>query len=320
MPEKPKTALVTGAGGFIGSRLTIRLAEAGYNVRALTRTGRGAGHSAIEWFEGDVRDETLLRKASKDADLIFHLAGVAHRAAPGEVSGAEYESVNVGATRILERVTRDSRSALIFAGTVAVYGSGGEGVVFDERTPLRPEGTYAETKARAEKAVLKADRTTVLRFPAVYGRGMKGNLPRLARAVRRGVVLVPGSGENRKTLVHVEDAVRAMILCAESSECGSRIYNVTDGSFHAVREIAAAMGKALGNAPVLVRTPMFAAMAAAAAADVAAGIIGGNAGYRVAIERFVRDSAVSGALIEEELGFKARYGLEEGWRDAIGGS
>jgi len=317
MAEGPKTALVTGACGFIGSKLVNRLSEEGYKVRALSRTVKRDSIPGVESFEGDIRDEALVREASKDSQLIFHLAGVAHRNVVSEKSSSEFETVNVDGTRILERVTRDSRVALVYAGTVAVYGPGDEGVVFDEQSPLQPGDVYAETKARAEEAILKG-KGTVLRFPAVYGSGMKGNLPRLAKAVKRGLVVLPGSGENRKTLVHVEDAVRAMILCAESPESIGRIYNVTDGTLHTVREIVEAMGDIFGKSPALFPLPVFLARTAARAADLVAGFAGDGRGYRVSLEKFVRDSAVSGALIEKELGFKARIGIEEGLREAIG--
>jgi len=64
---------------------------------------------------------------------------------------------------------------------------------------------------------------------AIYGPRMKGNYPRLVKALSRGIFIPVGKGDNRRTLVHEEDAVRAAVLAAQHPRAAGRVYNVSDG-------------------------------------------------------------------------------------------
>ncbi|MCW6537288.1 NAD-dependent epimerase/dehydratase family protein [Sphingomonas lycopersici] len=77
-----KKAVVTGGGGFIGSYLVRRLVECGWNVVVVDNLARGRVErlqsvmDQLDWQQGDVRDPALMKTASMDADVIFHLAAV----------------------------------------------------------------------------------------------------------------------------------------------------------------------------------------------------------------------------------------------------
>src|SRR3990167_1719536 len=77
---KLKTALITGATGFIGKALCVYLSENGFRVRALTRQLQPilADKNDIEWVVGDITKPEILFSVCDDIDIVFHLAGFAH--------------------------------------------------------------------------------------------------------------------------------------------------------------------------------------------------------------------------------------------------
>jgi len=198
---------VTGAGGFIGRHLVPALVRAGHEVQP----------------------------AAAGAEVIVHLAGIAHRKAGAD----ELQEVNV---RLPERVARQA-PRFVFMSSVKVHGERSE-VPFTERSPIRPEDAYGESKARAEDALraIAGLKLVVLRPPLVYGPRVKANFLALMRAVARGWPLPLASIDNRRSLVYVGNLVDA-ILCSLDRE---GTYLLSDGEAISTpqlcREIAVALG------------------------------------------------------------------------------
>lgn len=312
--QRGEKTLVTGASGAIGRVLVEELAGRGVDVRAGVRDpGAVSFPKEVELVAGDLRNERFIREAIRGVSVIYHLAAKLHINDPSEEMRREYEQVNVGATRSL--LEHSACERFIFASTINVYGTGGP---FDELSPTNPEGIYAETKIAAEKLVLEHPGSTVLRFAAVYGKGMKGNFPRLVEAVRKGRFAYVGSGKNRRTLVHERDAVRAAILCGDASEAKGKIYNVTDGGVHTLEEIIGAIADALGKRPPSIHLQESLARVAFAGGDVFLKLAGSEKRLTPLIDKINEDIAVSGSLIQEELGFEPRYDLRSGWREVLG--
>ncbi|QQS42808.1 MAG: NAD-dependent epimerase/dehydratase family protein [Acidobacteriota bacterium] len=309
---KPKV-LVTGASGAVGRVLVEELARSGVSVRAEVRDPASVSFpEQVEVIVGDLRDEEVVRRAVEGVTTIYHFAAKLHINDPADDLRREYEEVNVGSTRSLIELSECER--FIFASTINVYGAGGP---FDELSPADPSGPYAETKAEAERLVLDHPGGTVLRFAAVYGKGMKGNFPKLVSAIRKGMFAYVGAGKNRRTLVYERDAVRAAILCANDERSNGKIYNVTDGEVHTLEEIVVAISKALGKKPPSIHLPESLARAAFAGGDVFLKIAGKEMRLTPLIEKINEDIAVDGSLIREELGFEPEFGLEEGWEEVL---
>lgn len=314
MSEKPEKVLVTGAAGAIGGLLVEELASRGFSVRAAVRSS-AEFPADVEVLSGDLRDPQFVMRAAEGVRTIFHFAAKLHVNDPSGELRDEYESSNVEATRLLLEHSECER--FIFASTINVYGTGGP---FDEKSATRPDGLYAGTKLEAENLVLRHPGGTVLRFAAVYGRRMKGNFPRLVSAIGKGMFAFVGRGTNRRTLVHERDAIGAAILCAEMEESKGKLFNVTDGGVHTLEEIVAAISRALGRTPPSLHLPESLARAAFSGGDVFLKMAGREIRLTPLIDKINEDIAVSGSRIQEELGFKPEYGLEEGWKEALGGS
>jgi len=115
--------LVTGAGGFTGLALARTLAAQGRPVRGLARRAASAPElsaAGVEVIAGDVRDESLIRSALRDVELVYHLAAVFRRAG---VPDSEYRSVHVDATRFLiEAAAESGVRRVVHCSTVGVHG------------------------------------------------------------------------------------------------------------------------------------------------------------------------------------------------------
>jgi UDP-glucose 4-epimerase len=320
--------LVTGAAGVIGPLLVQALLEQGHRVRVLVRRELASGQlpATVEAVKGDVADPTTLDQAVAGVDAFLYLLVKLHINSTDRAVASEYRRVNVEATEKLLAAARAADvSRVVYFGSICVYGPSAPGVILDEDSAIAPDTLYAETKAAAERAVLDANRESgeplgvVLRLAAVYGSHMKGNYPRLVRALRKGRFRHIGTGANRRTLVHEMDVVRAALLAAEHPDAAGKLFNVTDGSVHTIGEIVDAICAALGIRAPRFHVPERPVRLMAGTIESVFRLAGRRAPIgRGTVDKLLEDVAVSGTRLQTELGFVPRIGLAEGWREAVG--
>ncbi len=183
---------------------------------------------------------------------------------------------------------------------------------------------YAATKLAAEQLVLNARRRdgqplgTVLRLGAVYGPGLKGNYQRLLLALARGKFIPIGDGRNRRTLIYDKDVARAAVLALKHPMAAGRIYNVSDGRFHAISDIIQAMSLALGRKPPAFSLPAAPIRLAAGLLEDTARLFGRRLPVgRATVDKYIEDIAVSSERIQAELQFKPLYDLMAGWAETV---
>ena len=316
-----RIALVTGAGGAIGSTLVERLLKRGYAVRALVRDAATPAllQGEIEILRADINDCHGVRQAVAGADVVFHLAAKLHVNNPAENLRGEYFRVNVEGTRSLVQAARaENVKRLLFFSTINVYGNSQPGELMSEESALRPDSLYAETKIEGERIALAEAPSVVLRVAAVYGPRMKGNYPRLVEAIRRRRLALVGDGSNRRTLVHIDDACDAAIAASEHDDAVGQTYNVTDGRVHTLREIIRTIAIALKKRPPAMRLPARPVRLATGLLEDGLRAIGKQSPVtRGTIDKLTEDIAVSGEKIQRELGFRPRYDLQTGWEETI---
>lgn len=318
-----ETALVTGATGAIGPSLVNHLLRHGYRVRVLARAAPPTGlfPDAVAVVRGTIDDAVAVRAAMDRVDRVFHLAATLHIPDPGPEMRDDYTRVNVEGTRCLVDAAQEAGvQRFIFFSTINVYGPSRAGQVLDESSPLQPDSWYAETKAQAEQIVLAGPPAVVLRLAAVYGPRMKGNYPRLLHALKRGRFVPIGDGRNRRTLVYANDACSAAVSAAERPQAAGQIFNVTDGRIHTLREIIAAMGQALGRRPPLFHLPTGPILLGAGLLEDGARMLGKRSPVaRSTVRKLLEDVAVSGAKVQQVLGFHPQYDLARGWQETVQG-
>lgn len=321
MPPTPDRCLVTGGSGAVGPALTRALVDRGLAVRVLARRAPPPGTlpDGVEVALGDIADRAAVQRASTDARWVFHLAALLHQR-PDPRLDEEFARVNVEGTRVvLDAALRAGVERVVFFSTIAVYGAS-RGIVLTEDAEVRPATAYARTKYQAEQLVRAATRAggqpmgTILRLAAVYGPHVRGNYRRLATALAGRRFVPIGDGRNRRTVVFDADVARASLLAATHPRAAGRVYNVTDGTPHPLREIVQAMCGALGRRPPFVSLPVAPVRGVATVVDRAAAAMGKpDVRMAAALETYLDDVAVDGGRICDELGFAAQYDLRAGW-------
>lgn len=319
-----RLCLVTGGTGAVGPALIEELHCRGFQVRVLARRPTlPPGLPGVEMARGDVTDWGTVERAVSGVDTVFHLAARLHVPNPSPEMRAEYERVNVGGTRVVvEAARRAGVRRMVLFSTVSVYGPTGTQAVDETHEPA-PDSVYGETKLQAEGVALRAldgnglPLSTVLRMAAVYGPRVKGNYAGMVEALDRGRFPIIGSGTNLRTLVYDRDAARAALLAAEHPLAAGRVYNVTDGAVHSLREITLAICDALGRRPSRIAIPVPAARVAAFWADLAVRLAGGTPSFAAAVEKLTESVSVKGDRIQRELGFVPKFDLIHGWRQTV---
>ena len=125
-------------------------------------------------------------------------------------------------------------------------------------------------------------------------------------------------GKNRRTLVYDKDAAFAGLLALEHPGAAGKIFNVSDGEFHTLNEIIAAICSALGKkAPCFSLPTRPVRFAAGAVEDVARFFKFKPPIRRATIDKYTEDMAVDSRRIQQELGFMPKFDLTAGWEDTI---
>jgi len=242
--------LVTGAAGFIGTRLCAALAAGAYVRAVLHSAAEGPWNDAVV---ADLAGDALPAGVTRGIDSVFHLAARTHAVderGDGDENEGLYRAMNVGGTRaLLESAAGDGVRRFVFFSSIKALGEGGDGVVTDDSEP-RPITAYGRTKLEAEGHVLDGGfvaEPVVLRPSLVYGPGAKGNLANMIGAIDAGRFPPVPPVKNRRTMVHVDDLVAAALGAAESSETIGRRFIVSDGQEYSTRDIYESICSALGK-------------------------------------------------------------------------
>ena len=212
-----KSVLVTGATGFIGSRLVEELINKGYDVTSLIRKGK-EGNLKSNIIYGDVTDEKIDFK-DLEFDCVFHLAS--HT--PLEKNKKILEKVNLEGTKKLFQEIKSITKSIIYISGLGVYGETGETVI-DESQNYNPNTNFVKIRLDAEKYLKdnsgehKID-FAVVHFGDVYGPG-GWFYEMLVKRLKKNTFRMPKGGNYYKGFVHVEDAVGSMIAILEKQAFG----------------------------------------------------------------------------------------------------
>jgi nucleoside-diphosphate-sugar epimerase len=207
---------VTGATGFIGRHLCVRLLESGYRVRILARNplmSRPLVSRGASLVGGDLGDARALQKLVSGCSVVIHAAG----AVRGNSQQA-FDTVNVaGTSGLLDAVnTQDFPPRLLLISSLAAREPG--------------LSWYARSKREAEERLQRVSKLdwVILRPPAVYGPGDREMLP-VFQLMSRGIALVPGPSTARVSLIHVDDLTEAILRCIATPATRGQLLTACDG-------------------------------------------------------------------------------------------
>jgi nucleoside-diphosphate-sugar epimerase len=305
-PLAGRTILVTGSTGFIGQPVCRGLLAAGAWVRGASREGGRHPVSGVERVRvADPLDRSAVRAAVTGADAIVHLAARVHvmreRAADPL---AEYRRANVEGTALLaEEAARAGVGQIVLASTVKAVGEGNS-AAWTEETPPAPTDPYGISKLWAERAVREVverygGRAALLRFPLVYGPGVKGNMLRLFALVDRRVPLPFGAVENRRSMLYVGNLVAAVRSVVEKRPDGVETFFVTDGCDRSLPALIRLIGAALGKPARLVPVPSRLLRLVLPGAEA---------------DRLIGSLTVDGSKLSRTTGYRAPHSVEDGLR------
>lgn len=314
-----KDILVTGATGFIGSRVALELAKAGARIRALVRNPAKAGvlgDAGISTVAGDMAEPASIAGAVRGCQAVFHFAGTTNEFKPR----AHFERVNLDGTRLLaEAALREGIERFIHISTVWVYGlRSGPGIC--ETSSCAPSGQpYADTKLEAERAVRrlieeKGLPAIILQPSEVYGPGDPNWTERPIELIKRGRMILAGGGKGLIQPVFIDDLVRGVLAAAERGRLGET-YILCGPEAVTVREYFSYFAAMVGKKR-LPSLPGRLALGAAAAAERWAGTFGGAPVFtRQEVMSTLATATYDGRKAARELGFEARTSLAEGMRE-----
>jgi nucleoside-diphosphate-sugar epimerase len=231
----PVHVVVTGAAGYLGSILCEHLLVAGFRVTAadsLIYRQRSLFHLCanprFDFVFGDARDERLMRRLVKDADVLIPLAAIVGAPACDRDPWLA-RAVNLEAVRVLARLRSDDQ-LVIYPTTNSGYGTKSGDVYCTEDTPLEPISLYGQTKTEAEAEILERSNTVTLRLATVFGMSPRMRLDLLVNhfvyaAVTDGYIVI-FEKDFKRNYIHIRDVADCFIHCIENGKkMAGRPYN-----------------------------------------------------------------------------------------------
>ena len=299
-----KRFLITGATGFVGHRLLKLMKSSEFEVRTLSRKP----HSNYETVVCDLQSEIIPENALTGIETVFHLAGFAHDLGDATKVEKLYRAVNVDATvHLAELAVQQDVQHFVFVSSVKAGGSAITGRCMVEEDSGEPVGIYGKTKREAELKLMKIGiqsdmQVSIVRPSLVYGPGVKGNLRLMLSWIEKGWFPPLPEVNNRRSLIHVDDLVRALVMVAGDDRADGEIFIATDGFIHSSREIYEAMCGFLGKEVPRWSVPKFLFDSLA--------IISPQIRYQV--NKLFGDECYSSKKLQT-FGFNAQFGLKD-WK------
>lgn len=281
---RPLRLLVTGATGFIGSRLALHAQRLGLDVRATGRAATDLERKRLQELQqagialevGELQDAELVRRALRDRNSVIHLAAAQHES---HMPDEWFRAVNVGGTQALLLASRHAGvTRFVHGSTIGVYGgtyatpgasqsahraahqaADGADRGFDENSPTHPDNIYGRTKLEAEAAVRAygADfATCIVRISETYGPGDL-RLLKLFRAIDRGHCIMLGAGRNRRQAIYIDDLIRGLLIAAQHPAAVGQTFIFAGQEAMTTHDMLLRTAAALQRKPPQVKLPLW---------------------------------------------------------------
>lgn len=225
--------MVTGATGFLGSRLIETLSQMGA-FKGIIASGRKMRedafvHPKINYILGDLTDVPYVSKLVKNIDMVVHAAALSSPWGADEA----FKRANVDSIKNLISASKNEEvHRIIFISTPSLYFTFADQVGIDESHKLpAPINAYARTKRQAEILLENSGIPYVILRPrALIGRGDTVIMPRLIHAHSKGKLAKIGQGTNMVDLTPVSNVVDAIVLgLSASGSALNQTYNISNG-------------------------------------------------------------------------------------------
>ena len=252
--------LVTGGTGYIGSRLVKYLVSNGAQVRVLSRNSI----QSVDTILCDFEKEEIPSNALDSIDTIFHLAGLSKDVGNNQKLEKLYKKINVDVTiNLAELAITKKVKYFVYISSVKAAGKINikHGCATEKDTG-ELTSVYAKSKREAEISLLNLVKDSdmhlsILRPSMVYGPNIGGNIGSMQFGIKKGWFPPLPKLESRKSMIHVDDLVRALIFLVESNHSDKEIFNITDGRDYSPREMYLTMRSCINKKHISWSVPRY---------------------------------------------------------------
>jgi len=246
---------VTGASGFIGSRIIRKLLKKGHKIKVLVRKTSSLENLAglpVEIVYGDLRDYESLKTAIRGCDLLFHVAADYRLWVPDP---KEIYQTNVdGTVNIMRAALNEGIKKIVYTSSVATLGLNPDGSPADENTPVTIKdmiGHYKKSKFIAEEKVRnmieKDGLPAIIVNPSTpIGPGDIKPTPTGRMIIEAASGRMPAYVDTGLNIVHVDDVATGHILAFEKGRIGERY--ILGGENMTLKEILEEIAKRIESA------------------------------------------------------------------------
>ena len=303
--------LITGSGGFVGSKLQTELLQKGYKIFLTDRIDKRKENYFRFNLGKDSSEDFINNFKGIKIDIVIHLA-----AAKGDfmLSEDDFYRDNVLATKELRKIVELMNiQNIIHYSTVSVYGH--KNVKKDETAELNPNNVYGETKLTSEKILIEwqklhSSNLTILRPSVIYGENNYANMYNLLSLLNKTFPITLGNGDYVKSMIAVENLIDITIFVSRRMN-GLQIYNCTDEPYPTLKKCMSDIAEINGFKMPMIKIPIPLALLIAIPFEVASKLTGKD--FKVTRERIHKFSMATDYRSDliRSIGYKQNFSTKE---------
>ena len=259
--------LITGASGFIGANLMKELVSLGYDVRGTIRQNTTNSKNSLKKnyiYINDFSSDINWSHALYEIDTIIHCAGISgEKSKENFLSMSKFRSVNVNGTKKLaEQAAKHGIKRIIFLSSIKVYGEKSDNLnLISYNNKIFTETNYSRSKYEAEEEIKKISKSSnleyvIIRLPAVYGAGTKGNFLRIMKLLKNSIPIPLGNIQNKRSFISINNLIDFLILCVTNKSAVNQTFLVSDNQDLSTTELIIKIANAMGKKPNLFKIPI----------------------------------------------------------------